>query len=159
MKQSVLPTSPVVHKWARGPIRGSGVLCVALVTMLVLLAPVAWGQDNATITGYVTDTSGALVPNANITLTNNATNQARETVSNSAGNYRFPNVGIGTYTMSVLAQGFQKYTKTGMVVNVAATLEADAVLTVGSPDSNCYRFCRRTPGADRNQRSQHPDQR
>jgi hypothetical protein len=132
MKQSALPASPMARRWVRWPMRGSGVFCVALVTVLVFLAPMAWGQDNATITGFVTDTSGALVPNANITLTNNATNQARETVSNSAGNYRFANVGIGTYSMTILAQGFQKYNKTGMVVNVAATLEADAVLTVGA---------------------------
>jgi hypothetical protein len=100
--------------------------------MLVLLAPVAWGQDNGTITGFVTDTSGALVPNAKISLTNTATNQIRETISNAAGNYRFANVGIGTYTLSILAQGFQKYERTGVVVNVAATVEADAALAVGS---------------------------
>ena len=158
MKRSAFPTSPA-RKWLRWPIRGSGVLCVTLITMLVFLAPICWSQDNATITGFVTDTSGALVPNANITLTNNATNQARETVANSAGNYRFANVGIGTYSMTILAQGFQKYTKTGMVVNVAATLEADAVLTVGAQTQTVTVLCRRTPGADRNQRSQHADQR
>jgi hypothetical protein len=100
--------------------------------MVVLLAPLAWGQDNGTITGFVTDTSGALVPNAKISLTSTATGQIRETVSNAAGNYRFANVGIGIYTLSILAQGFQKYERTGIQVNVAGTVEADAVLSVGS---------------------------
>jgi len=100
--------------------------------LLLLSAIPAWSQDNATITGLVTDPSGAVVPNGSITLTNNATNQSRETVSNAAGSYRFANVGVGTYTMTVVAQGFQKYSKTGIVVNVAQTLEQDAVLAVGS---------------------------
>jgi len=75
--------------------------------LLLLSAVPAWSQDNATITGLVTDPSGAVVPNGSITLTNNATNQSRETVSNAAGSYRFANVGVGTYTMTVVAQGFQ----------------------------------------------------
>src|SRR5215469_3436662 len=132
MKQSAVATLPAIHKWVRWPIRVSGVFCVALVVVLVLFGSSAWGQDNGTITGFVTDTSGALVPNAKISLTNTATNQIRETVSNSAGNYRFANVGIGTYTLSILAQGFQKYERTGVVVNVASTVEADAALAVGS---------------------------
>jgi hypothetical protein len=107
-------------------------IAIALVAALVFAAPAARAQDNATITGTVTDASGALVPNAAISLTNPATGQKRDTVSNSAGAFRFANVGVGTYSMDVTAQGFQKYTKTGIVVNVAQTVEADAVMTVGS---------------------------
>ena len=106
--------------------------CFTILALLFLLAPVAWAQDNATITGFITDASGALVPNANIALTHDATGQTRETISNSAGTYRFANVGVGTYTVTVTAKSFQKYSKTGIVVNVAATVEADAVLAVGS---------------------------
>jgi len=104
---------------------------IAVIAFLLLL-PSAMAQDNGTITGFVTDSSGALVPNAAITLANAATNQSRETVSNSTGAYRFASVGIGTYTLKIVASGFQAYTKTGIVVNVAATVEADAVLAVGN---------------------------
>jgi Carboxypeptidase regulatory-like domain len=117
---------------ARGQAYRAGTLLIALVAMLLVMTPHGWGQDNATITGYVTDASGALVPNAAITLTNTATNQTRETISNSAGTYRFANVGIGTYTLNIVASSFQKYTKTGIVVNVAQTVEADAMLSVGN---------------------------
>jgi hypothetical protein len=55
---------------------------LTFVLLLLLSAIPAWSQDNATITGLVTDPSGAVVPNGSITLTNNATNQSRETVSN-----------------------------------------------------------------------------
>src|SRR6266536_2508261 len=107
-------------------------ICFAFLALLLVLAPGAWGQDNATITGLVVDASGAVIPNASITLTNPATNQSRATVSNSTGAYRFPNLGVGTYTLVVTAPAFQKYSKTGIVVNVAQTVEAEVVLTVGS---------------------------
>src|SRR5215469_18149612 len=93
MKPSAVAPSPAARKrGVRWPIRGSGAAWFALAVMAVLLTPVAWGQDNGTITGYVNDTSEALVANAKITITNTATNQVRETVSNSSGNYRFANV-------------------------------------------------------------------
>ncbi len=106
--------------------------CFVFLALLSVLATGAWAQDNATITGLITDASGALVPNANITITQNATGQKRETISNSSGTYRFANVGIGTYTLTVVAKGFQNYSKTGIVVNVAATVEVNMALTVGS---------------------------
>src|ERR1019366_8122581 len=71
-------------------------LLFVFVAMLLVLAPAAWSQDNATITGAVTDASGSVVPNAAITLMNPATGQTRDTVSNGVGAYRFANVGVGT---------------------------------------------------------------
>jgi hypothetical protein len=117
---------------SRRPIRGFLGVCFVLITMLVALAPQVWGQENATINGTVSDSTGALVPNAAITLTNPATGQVRQSVSNSSGAYLFPNVGIGAYTLSASVTGFQKYTKTNIVVNVAASLEENIALTVGS---------------------------
>jgi hypothetical protein len=125
-------TSTCERAMARRPVNRAGALLIVLIAMLFVITPHAWGQDNATITGFVTDSSGALVPNAAITLTNPATGQTRETVSNSAGAYRFAGVGVGTYTLDVVASGFQKYTKSGLVVNVAQTLVADAALSVGN---------------------------
>jgi hypothetical protein len=112
-------------------VRGSAVVTFAFLLM-VLMMPAAWAQDNATINGTVADASGALVPNAQITLTNPATNQVREAVSNAAGTYRYANLGVGTYTLTASAQGFQKFTKTDIVVNVAQTLEENITLAVGS---------------------------
>ena len=114
------------------PARGSLTLWFAILIMLLGTGMTARAQDNATINGTVTDASGAVVPNSSISLTNPATGQVRESVSNSAGAYRFANVGVGTYTLVASAAGFQKYTKTDIVVNVAATLEEDVTLAVGS---------------------------
>ena len=122
MKRTAVPSpaSPGKQR-ARWSFAVPCAIAVALVAALVFAAPAAWAQDNATITGTVTDASGALVPNAAVSLTNTATGQKRDTISNSAGAFRFANVGVGTYTMDVTAQGFQKYSKTGIVVNVAQT--------------------------------------
>ena len=104
----------------------------AFIVILLALGTVAWAQDNATVTGTVLDPSGAAVANVAISITNSATGQVRETVSNSAGDYRFANVGVGTYTLAASMTGFHKYTKTGIVVNVAQTQESTINLSVGS---------------------------
>ena len=106
--------------------------CAAFIALLLVLTPGALGQDNATITGTVADSTGAVIQNAAITLTNPATGQTRDTVSNTVGAYRFANVGFGTYTLSGSAQGFQRFTRTGIVANVAQTLEENITLTIGS---------------------------
>ncbi|MBW4038627.1 MAG: hypothetical protein HIU91_07065 [Acidobacteria bacterium] len=106
--------------------------CFACISMFPGVTGRAFAQDNATINGTVSDPSGAMVPDAAIRLTDSATGQVRSLVSNSVGAYRFPNLGIGSYTLTVSAPGFQRYTKTNIVVNVAATIEADVSLTVGS---------------------------
>jgi hypothetical protein len=118
----------IAKQSARGFLAG----CFAFIALLLVLTPGAWGQDNATITGTVVDATGALVPNAAISLTNPATDQVRQDTSNSAGAYRFANVGVGTYTLSASIAGFRKYTKTDIVVHPAQTLEEDIALTVGS---------------------------
>ena len=114
------------------PRTGMALLRLALAAVIVVLTPNMWGQDNATINGTVGDTSGALVANATIDLTNIATAQTRETTSNTVGQYRFGNVGYGTYTLTATATGFQKFTKTDIVINVAQTLEENIGLAVGN---------------------------
>jgi len=131
-RTAVSPPATTARRRAGWSFAVPGAIALALLALLAFAAPAAWAQDNATITGTVTDASGAVVPNAAISLTNPATGQKRDTVSNGTGAFRFANMGVGTYSMDVSAQGFQKYTKTGIVVNVAQTVEADAVLTVGS---------------------------
>jgi hypothetical protein len=121
---------------AKTPAWGSLMVWLAFAAMLFALTTAAWGQDNATITGTVLDASGAAVPNAGISLTNTATGQVRQVTSNSAGVYRFANVGVGQYSLEALAAGFQKYTKTGIVVNVDQTLEEDVSIKIGSQEQS-----------------------
>src|SRR3954469_10976088 len=111
-------------------------MCAAGIAILVAFTVSAGAQDNASLTGTVTDPSGAAVVNASITITNVATGQARNTVSNSTGDFLFANVGAGQYTLVAIAPGFQEYKKTGIVVNVAQTLSADISLGVGSSEQS-----------------------
>jgi hypothetical protein len=112
--------------------RRSYFLLAAAFSAAVLLAPLAWGQENATITGSVLDPTGAVVPNVAITLTNVATGQARETASNGSGIYTFANVGVGHFNLDATSAGFQKFTRTDIVVNTDQTLKEDVTLTVGN---------------------------
>jgi hypothetical protein len=105
---------------------------LSLLLLGFLLIPLAKAQDNATINGTVQDSTGAVVAKAEITLTNTATDQVRQVTSNEAGAYRFANVGVGHYTLSASSAGFEKYTKTDIVVNVAQTLEENVNLEVGT---------------------------
>lgn len=104
-----------------------GCLCV-----LALCIPLSMrAQENAELSGTVKDPTGAVVPNATITLINTATGDVRTSTSNGAGLYDFSALRIGTYTLKVEAQGFSKYEKTGIVMNVAATVQENAVLVIG----------------------------
>src|SRR6201996_5679325 len=107
-------------------------LLAAAFTAVVLLAPLAWAQENATITGTVSDPTGAVVPNAAIPLTNIATGQERQGGSNSNGIYTFNNVGVGRFNLDAIAPGFQKFSTTDISVNTDQTLKEDVVLTVGN---------------------------
>jgi hypothetical protein len=98
----------------------------------VMLAPLALAQENATITGSVLDPTGAVLPNVTITITNIATGQIRQTASNSAGIYTFANVGVGHFNLEATATGFEKFTRTDIVVNTDQTLKEDVALTVGN---------------------------
>ncbi len=108
-------------------------MCLGGLCALLLGAfAVASAQENGTITGQVTDSTGAAVPGATITITQTKTGETRTTDSSGAGLYTIPALAIGIYNLKATAAGFQTYTKTGIVVNEASTVRAEVVLTVGS---------------------------
>jgi hypothetical protein len=107
-------------------------LLTVVFSMVLCLVPSGWAQENATITGTVTDSTGAVVPNVTITLTNQATGQVSTELSNTGGTYLFANMGVGQFTLAASATGFEKFTRTDISVNVAQSLKEDVALTVGS---------------------------
>ena len=115
-----------------GFMRRSLLLLTVVFSMGLCLVPTGRAQENATITGTVTDSTGAVVPNVTITLTNQATGQVRTESSNTGGTYLFANLGIGQFTLEASATGFQKFSRTDISVNVAQSLKEDVNLTVGS---------------------------
>ena len=127
------------------------------LAVVITFAPSARSQENATITGTVVDTTGAAVPNVAISLTNQATGQVRQTISNSDGIYSFVNVGVGHFTLSASAAGFQKFSSTDIVVNTAQTLKEDVAAYGRQRRTDSHCSGERPPGAIGNQRAQHSD--
>lgn len=104
-----------------------------LLTALIGTTPIARAQsDLTTVTGVIHDPSGAVVPNANITLRDPATGIEKKEPSNAGGVYTFTNIPAGVYTLIVEASGFKRFESSGNNVasNVTATL--DATLVVGA---------------------------
>ncbi len=100
---------------------------------LLLCAAAAFGQgDRGTITGTVTDPAGAVVPNAAVEIRNQATDVKFDAGASGTGNYTLANIPVGTYELSVTASGFKKYVRPGIIVQVGATIRADAALEVGA---------------------------
>ena len=105
-------------------------VALSLLT-LALLVPTAWPQaSTATVSGTVRDQSGAVVPNASVTLTNSATSIVSKTTTNPVGIYFFLGIVPGPYDILVEAQGMQKF-EGKLTVQVQQSAVVDAVLKVG----------------------------
>src|SRR5437762_6903208 len=90
---------------------------IALLAFAILTAPVL-AQSTGTIQGTVTDPSGAVVPNAQVTAINTGTNTTRVTQSDASGNYLLPAMPIGTYRIEVQASGMARQVVNGLVLEV-----------------------------------------
>ena len=88
--------------------------------------------DRAEITGIVTDTSGAAVPDAKVSIINQDTGAKIVVGTNSAGNYSTPPLPIGTYTIEVEKEGFKHATHPGIVLSGAQSFRQDVKLEVGA---------------------------
>ncbi|MGB7267394.1 MAG: TonB-dependent receptor [Terracidiphilus sp.] len=84
-----------------------------------------------TMSGNVTDQSQAIVVGATVTAKNESTNISRTTVTNSQGEYTFPSLAPGNYSLTVKASGFQTFVKTGIVLNANEISRSDIVMSVG----------------------------
>src|SRR3954454_1538650 len=89
------------------------------------------GQTFGEITGRISDPTGAAIPAAQITLTSTATNAVRNTVSTDSGDYTFPAVAPGPYTIKVEKTAFKSATSTDIQVQIQQTVRLDFTLQVG----------------------------
>ncbi len=109
-----------------------GVLLASLFCGLPLFAQLTSGN----IQGSVFDPSGATVPGARVVATNNATSVASSTESTSAGTYRFENLPIGTYSITVDAAGFVKAEVKSINVELNQTVTSNVKLEVGQASTS-----------------------
>ena len=111
------------------------VLARAAVFSLLILLLASSGQGQTvfgTITGTIIDQSGALVPDANVTVTNQGTGIQRIVKSTSTGVYVIPDLNEGTYLLHVEKPGFRAFEKSGLHLYANHTLNVDARLVVGA---------------------------
>ena len=105
-------------------------MCLS-VSFILLLAVDSWAGVGGSISGTVTDSSGAVVVKASVTATNNDTGIHQTTVTDEKGFYSFPNLPIGHYVLGVTSTAFRPYRHTGIVIDANSALTIDAVLAVG----------------------------
>ncbi|HYL62763.1 MAG TPA: carboxypeptidase-like regulatory domain-containing protein, partial [Candidatus Methylomirabilis sp.] len=88
--------------------------------------------QQATIVGTVTDPSGAVVPNVNVTITNTDTNYSKVYPTNDAGQYVAPDLQIGHYNVKAEASGFKAAERKGIVLTVGDRIRVDFQMTLGA---------------------------
>src|ERR1700730_3082133 len=107
---------------------------VAIAALLMLAAlPFAGAQSNGgRIRGTVSDPSGRAVVAAKVTLINEATNVSRDVDTSSTGEYLFIEVPVGTYEIDVTQEGFKKYVRKGIALDLNEVLSLDIALQLGT---------------------------
>jgi hypothetical protein len=90
-----------------------------------------YAQDSGSITGTVRDNTGAVIPKAQVTLTNLGTNHARTTDTNDAGEYLFAALTPGAYDLTVTSHGFEKFEAKDVVLRVGQKARVNVALKVG----------------------------
>jgi hypothetical protein len=105
---------------------------VFAVCLVLFAGRYAFAQANAGITGTVTDTTGAVIPDANVTITNEGTSVASKTVTSSAGTYSVTGLIPGAYTITVEKSGFKKAVQNHVNVEVSTTATIPITLSTGA---------------------------
>src|SRR2546425_2977335 len=101
----------------------SNLLCVSLNAQI----------SGGSLSGTVTDTSQAAIPNVQVTLINTATGVARTVATDATGLYTAPDLVPGSYEMTAATPGFTTQMRTGITVNVGASLVFNVVMQAGEP--------------------------
>jgi hypothetical protein len=118
----------------RGRPRLSIRFAIQLLTLCFVLFAVrgAWAQANAGITGTVTDASGAVIPDANVTITNEGTSVSTKAVTTGSGTYAVTGLTPGAYTVTVEKTGFKKSVQNHVNVEVTVNATVPITLTTGA---------------------------
>jgi hypothetical protein len=113
----------------RGHIVVRWVGCCCLLLFMSLVPVSLWSQAVGTIVGTVTDSSGAVIPQAKVTAIRDATQVAQSTVTGGGGTFAIPHLDVGTYTVKVDAAGFSSQTIAGITLDVSQTRNLDFTLS------------------------------
>ena len=89
-------------------------------------------SERGTVSGTVTDASGAAVPGAKVTVTNTATNFPSTAATTESGDFTVPNLPVGQYSVRVEKDGFKPSVRSGLTLNAASSIRVDVSLEVGT---------------------------
>ncbi|MCL5006365.1 MAG: TonB-dependent receptor [Acidobacteria bacterium] len=101
---------------------------------LLTIAGASVGQcqtASGSIVGTVKDSSGAVIPNANVTIVNQATNISQATVTDGSGEYSVPFLPVGVYTVRIVMTGFETMVRAGVVLRLGESVRVDVLLHPG----------------------------
>src|SRR5271155_4758387 len=111
------------------------VALLRIFALFIIVAVCAFAQrDLGTITGTITDPQGAGIPNARVTIIEDATGLSYTVQSTQLGEFVRPLLKAGTYTITVEAQGFRKAEQKGVIVTPGDRIAANIALQVGQID-------------------------
>ena len=112
--------------------RKSHIIAVIMFLAAAICIPRgSYAAVGGSISGTLTDPTGAVVPKATIAATDTDTGVRQSVVSNDAGYYSFPNLPVGHYTLDISATGFRPYQRTNIALDVSSAVVVDAMLQVG----------------------------
>ena len=106
--------------------------CLGIMALLFVFPLLTPAQDTGYISGTVFDKSGAAVVGAEVVLTNIGGTLTRTTTTNDVGAYVVPGLPGDTYNLTVTAKGFQRFTASKVVLNIAEKARVDVSLTIGA---------------------------
>ena len=110
-------------------------ICVTVGAILFTVFAIAvQAQTQGDITGLVTDSSGAVIPGANVTVTNKATAAARKVTTNSEGLYAFPSLPPGLYELKIERDGYKVSHVDNIRLEVQQAARLDVTMEVGQVD-------------------------
>jgi hypothetical protein len=111
--------------------------CLLISGLCFMVLPLAvFSQTTAGLTGTVTDSSGAVMPGAKVTLTSSETGAQREGLSNESGAYEFTALLPGGYRLTIQKEGFAKVTRKGIRLEVSQVARVDVSLPPGAVSEN-----------------------
>lgn len=114
-------------------------LAIACVVLMLVFSAQVFAQagiDTGNVTGTVMDQTGAIVQKAQCTLTNVNTGVTQKAISTSAGVYSFTLIPVGTYSLTVAAQGFEDSVINGIMIHLGNTVTEDVRLHVGAASTS-----------------------
>jgi hypothetical protein len=108
------------------------ILCVAILSFCA--TGYAQRAGTGSIQGSITDSTGAFIGNATVTVTDTSTLVKHSSVTDANGLYSFPNLAIGTYVLDVVSPGFEHYSQSNIVLEVGSSIAINVGMTVGRTD-------------------------